>query len=82
MVEVLEVTQFFEVKEGTTWEELTGKKDEPVILSEDKKSCLWTETPKTKVVKRNEHPSKGDVWYRKGRKGLAEIYKANYDTSD
>jgi len=81
-MQILQVSQFFKVPEGTSWEDLTKVEDEPVLLTEDKKHCLWTETPKLKEVKRNEYPSKGEVWYKKGKKGLAEIYKANYDTSD
>lgn len=81
MKEVIEVTQFFDTK-GMTWKDLIGTTDHPVLLSTDKKSCLWTETPKVRRVKETDYPLKGDVWLIKGSLGTIEIFKANYDSSD
>lgn len=61
MKQVVEVTQFFN-KEGMSWKDLVGTKDHPVLLSTDKKSCLWTENPMVKLVDEKAHPMKGDVW--------------------
>jgi len=80
-MKVLEVSQFFDWK-GMSWDDLTKTKEEPVLLSRDKTSCLWKETPEVMKVKPTDNPDVGYVWLIKGKNGKPEIYKANYDSSD
>lgn len=81
-MKVLEVSQFFEY-ENMTWKELTETKEKPVLLSEDKTTCLWTETPKLKeVTEKDNCRIGGNVWLKKGKNGKVELYKYNYDSSD
>lgn len=80
-MKVVEVTQFFEYK-GMKWSDLVKTKDKPVLLTEDKKHCLWKEDANVKEVDDNEHPPWGDVWLIEGKNGEVELYKANYDSSD
>ena len=85
MVKIVEVSQFFDTffdTKGMNWKDLIKIKDKPVLLSEDKTTCLWTETPKIREVKEGEYPSKGDVWLKEGKEGKIEIFKTNYDSSD
>ena len=78
---IAQVTQFFDTK-GMRWKDFIELQNVPVLPSEDKTSCLWTETPKIKEVTDDEEPRCGSVWYKEGKDVELEIYKHNYDTSD
>lgn len=78
---VAQVTQFFDFK-GMTWDELVKSKNNPVCLTDDKKCCLWHETPIMKEVSRKDAPTIGNIWLAKTGSGAIKVYKTNFDTSD
>jgi hypothetical protein len=78
---IVEVSQFFDYKK-MTWKELCKGEEKGVLPSTDGKKFLWGEKPKIKEVTHDEEPDVGDVWLRKSIDGKAEVYKANYDSSD